>query len=199
MGSDKIRLWAISFLLAAVPAFSQTVHVWEKVEIVLMSGRSFANPYTDVDVWALLTGPAGSGFTNKQVWGFWDGGKTFKVRVLGTVAGTWAWTSGASVSDTGLAGKSSSFTTVDWTEAEKTANPNRRGIVRTAANAHALEYPDGTPFFFLADTWYAGTTWRYPYTGGITIAPDYVPGELFFFGDALCRGGNKQQFRQNRS
>ena len=58
MGSDKIRLWAISFLLAAVPAFSQTVHVWEKVEIVLTSGKSFANPYTDVDVWVLLTGPA---------------------------------------------------------------------------------------------------------------------------------------------
>jgi hypothetical protein len=105
-------------LLTAIPVFSQTVHVWEKVEIVLTSGKTFANAYTDVDVWVLLTGPSGSGFVNKKVWGFWDGGRTFVVRVLGTVPGIWTWTSGASVADTGLAGKTGNFTTMAWTEAE---------------------------------------------------------------------------------
>ena len=40
-----------------------------------------------------------------------------------------------------------------WTEAEKQANPLRRGFLRPTANHHALEHADGTPFFALGDTW----------------------------------------------
>ena len=89
------------------------------------------------------------------------GAETFKVRVLATAPGTWTWRSGSTPSDPGLAGKTGTFTAIDWTEAEKLQNPLRRGLLRPTANQHALEQADGTPFFVIGDTWYATGTNRF--------------------------------------
>ena len=69
----------------------RSLHVWEKQELVFQPARNFANPYTDVTVWVDLTGP---GF-NKRVYGFWNGGNEFRVRVVATAPGTWRWRSGS--------------------------------------------------------------------------------------------------------
>ncbi|MGP8246578.1 MAG: DUF4038 domain-containing protein [Bryobacteraceae bacterium] len=142
---------------AAVASASAAVHVWEKQELTFTSARSFANPYTDVTVWVDLTGPN----FKKRVYGFWDGSQTFRVRVLATEPGTWAWRSGSDPSDPGLAGKTGSFTAVAWTEEEKRQNPLRRGFLRPTANHHALEQADGSPFLVIGDTWYAAGTNRF--------------------------------------
>lgn len=148
------------------------IHVWEQIEIDLTAGKDYENPYTDVECWIELKGP---GF-DKRIYGFWDGGQRFKVRLLATSPGEWTWKSGASVTDdAGLNGKSGSFTAISWTDAEIAANPNRRGFIRSTKNGHAFEYADGTPFFFLGDTWWAAGSWRYPLTGH-TADPDWVPG-----------------------
>ena len=80
-------------------------HVWETVEISLNSQRHYANPYTDVDVWLRLKGPN----FDRKVYGFWDGGDTFRVRVVGTKPGTWTWTSDSNQNDSGLNNQSGSF------------------------------------------------------------------------------------------
>ena len=141
-------LFALTLAAPTIPA-NAAVHVWEKQELTLTSARSFPNPYTDATVWVDLTGPN----FKKRVYGFWDGGQTFRVRVLATAPGTWTWRSGSNPADQGLAGKSGSFVAVDWTEAEKQQNPLRRGFLRATANHHALEQADGTPFFVIGDTW----------------------------------------------
>lgn len=133
------------------------IHPWEKVEIVLHAAKSYANPYFEVDVWIDLTGP---GFS-KRCYGFWDGGDTFRVRVVATAPGTWTWKSGSNQKDLGLTGKAGSFAAVAWTEAEKKANPTRRGFVRATPNGHALQYADGTPYFIVGDYFYAASTARY--------------------------------------
>ena len=151
-------LGAAMLMSAAVAAERGTpLHVWEKHELRFTSAKKFANPYTDAAVWVDLQGP---GF-KKRVYGFWDGGRTFKVRVLATAPGSWRWKSGSSPEDAGLSGKSGNFTAIEWTEAEKQANPLRRGMLRATANQHALEFPDGTPFFAVGDTWYAAATNRF--------------------------------------
>jgi hypothetical protein len=127
------------------------VHVWEKQELSFTATRTYANPYTDVVVWIDLKGP---GFA-KRVYGFWDGGQTFHLRLLATTPGEWSWTSGSSPADPGLGGKNGSFTAIAWTEAELNENPLRRGMIRPTANRHALEHADGTPFLAIGDTWYA--------------------------------------------
>ena len=125
------------------------VHTWEKHELALVSDRKFQNPYTDATVWVDLTGP---GF-HKRVYGFWDGGNNFRVRVVATAPGIWHWRSGSEPHDAGLAGKTGSFIAREWTEEEKQENPLRRGFLQATLNHHALQTADGTPFFAIGDTW----------------------------------------------
>lgn len=147
------------------------VHVWELVEINLEAEDSYENPYTDVDVWVQLKGPD----FDKKVWGFWDGDNVFKVRVVAIAPGEWKWQSGASVDDPGLVNKSGTFKAAAWLEDELKGNPNRRGFIRTNPDApRGFVYADGTPFFLMADTWWAAFTWRYPLEGE-AIPDDYSP------------------------
>jgi hypothetical protein len=151
----------LAFLLAAVSASAAPpVHVWEKREIALEAARSYANPYTGVVVWVDLSGP---GF-HKRVYGFWDGGSTFRVRVLAPAPGEWSWVSGSEPADPGLAGRKGSFSAVPWTEPEKAANLCRRGFLRATPNGHAFEHADGTPFLMIGDTWWSAPTYRFRWT-----------------------------------
>jgi uncharacterized protein DUF4038/uncharacterized protein DUF5060/collagenase-like protein with putative collagen-binding domain len=140
----------------AIPA-AGAVHLWEKQELTFTSVGSFANPYTDVVVWVDLTGP----HFQKRVYGFWDGDRTFRVRLVATQPGLWKWTSGSSPQNGGLAGKKGSFIALAWNDKEKQENPLRRGFLRATANGHALETADGTPFFVIGDTWYSAGTNRF--------------------------------------
>lgn len=147
----KQLMFVLFFASSSILAAQNTVHVWEKQELTFTASNSYKNAYTEVTVWVDLIGP---GF-NKRVYGFWDGGQTFHLRLVATQPGVWTWKSGSTPNDPGLAGKSGSFNAVDWTEAEKTMNPLRHGFVRATANQHALEHADGTPFFAIGDTWYS--------------------------------------------
>ena len=166
---NRTRMLWISAVLAGVAAAApgKTVGVWQKVEITLQAAGTYKNPYTDVEVWVDLKGP---GFT-KRCYGFWDGGRTFRVRVLATALGTWSWRSGSAPNDAGLAGGSGTFTARAWTEAEKAANPCRRGMVRPTPNGHAFQYADKTPLFLIGDTWWATATFRYRWHDDDTPRP----------------------------
>lgn len=153
-------------------------HCWETVEISLRSSHTYANPYTDVTVWVELEGPGFCG----RCYGFWDGGRTFRVRVTATAPGEWRWQSGSRPADAGLRGKRGGFTALDWTEEEKRENRCRRGFVRPTENGHAFQHADGTPFFLLGDTWWPAGTFRYP-----LAKPDdpHPPGPQMTLRDAL--------------
>ena len=154
---------ALCVTAALIAAFAKplpgadAVHVWEKVEITLESAQLYANPYTDVEVWADLRGPD----FKKRCYGFWDGSKTFRVRVVATAPGKWSWRSGSNRQDPGLIDKTGGFSAIEWTDAEKHENPCRRGFIRPTANGHAFQYADETPFFLLGDTWWPVPTFRY--------------------------------------
>jgi hypothetical protein len=156
---QRTALVLLSGPLAVAPRAlaAPAVHVYDRVEITLTAARERRNPYTDVEVWVDLKGP---GF-GKRCYGYWDGGRTFRVRVTSTAPGAWTWVSGSNPPDPGLAGKRGSFTSVDWSYADKLVNPNRRGFARPTANGHALVYSDGTPYFIVGDFFYPASTWRY--------------------------------------
>ncbi len=151
----RLRL-GLAVLVGGGALWGAAAHPWEKQEITLTAARTYANPYTDVTVWVDLAGPN----FHKRVYGFWDGGATFRVRVVATEPGRWRWRSGSAPADPGLT-KSGAFTAVAWSEAEKEAEPLRRGFPRASANGHALEHADGTPFFAVGDTWWALGTNRF--------------------------------------
>ncbi len=90
----------------AAPLASTTLsrgeaRVWDTQEIVLRAGQDYPNPYVDVVCWIDLEGPGSS----RRVYGFWDGGRTFKVRFVATAPGEWRWRSGSNQqADPGLNG-----------------------------------------------------------------------------------------------
>src|ERR1035441_5517390 len=78
--SPWLRL-VLAAIASAAPAAA--AHVWEKQELTLTAAGAFANPYTDVTVWVDLAGPN----FHKRVYGFWDGGRTFRVRLAANAPG----------------------------------------------------------------------------------------------------------------
>ncbi|MFP4542460.1 MAG: DUF4038 domain-containing protein, partial [Opitutales bacterium] len=168
---------------AAARLESGEVRVWEVQEVHLRAAQDYANPYTEVLCWIDLEGP---GF-RERVFGFWDGGRSFKVRFVATAPGEWTWTTGSNQpEDGGLNGGRGRLTAVDWSEAAKVENPNRRGFLRSTPNGRALQYADGTPFFLVGDTWLAASTWRLPWGGGAVPAADTVPGPGMTFEQAVA-------------
>src|SRR5665811_1020591 len=95
-------LLLIAFHAAAVPP---AIHVWETQELTFTAKNSYKNAYNDVTLWIYLSGP---GF-KKRVYGFWDGGNTFHLRLVATTPGAWSWKSGSTPNDPGLSGKSGSY------------------------------------------------------------------------------------------
>ena len=140
--------------------------VWSRIDIDLTAEKTYANPYVEVDVWVDLEGPNFS----RRVYGFWNGGQEFVVRVLATAPGTWRWTSGSSTDDPGLS-SSGTFEATAWTDAELAENPNRRGMVRASADGRGLEYADGTPYFLIGDTWWSLPSFRFPLAKDGTSKP----------------------------
>ena len=67
------------------------VHPWQTVEITLHAANAYTDPYAGARVWVDLAGP---GFS-QRCYGFWDGGNTFRVRVMATTPGAWTWRSGS--------------------------------------------------------------------------------------------------------
>lgn len=98
------------------------------------------------------------GGTEISVEGFWDGDRTWRVRFMPALSGVWQWTTQSE--DAGLDGQSGQ---IDVQQPSATAieeNPNLRGHIRISENGRFFEYTDGTPFFMLGDTLWAGNTAR---------------------------------------
>jgi hypothetical protein len=147
-----ILLLNLSYTVSA-----KDIHAWEKQELTFTSVKHYNNPYKEVTIWVDLVGPD----FNKRIYGFWDGGQTYHVRLVATKPGKWSWKSGSTPEDPGLSGKTGTFNAIEWTDKEKNENPLRHGFIRSTPNHHALEYADGTPYLIIGDTWYSLGTNRF--------------------------------------
>lgn len=85
--------------------------------------------------------------------GFWDGGKTWRVRFAPPSGGDWNYQTSAPESrDTGLDKQTGNFTA----QPASGNNPlfSHGGFLRVSLHGRYLTYSDGTPFFWLGDTWW---------------------------------------------
>jgi len=97
-----------------------------------------------------LTAPSGA---QKEVSGFWDGGTTWRVRVMPDEEGQWHYETRATDEHPGLHGRSGQFTS----EQIQSDNPFlAHGPVRLSPDRHHLEHADGTAFLYLGDTAWNG-------------------------------------------
>jgi len=92
-------------------------------------------------------GPQGRSFAG---YGFWDGGRTFKVRAAFPTQGIWRWQTVCSDhNDDGLHNRSGAVAVVPY----EGANPlYRHGLLKVSDNHRYLAHADGTPFLWIGDT-----------------------------------------------
>jgi hypothetical protein len=135
------------------PLLSQdAVGLWKRWEKEFASAKEYDNPLYDVHFSARFVSPTGK---IKNIRGFWDGGRSWKVRFMPDEKGVWQWaTTSTDKSNAGLQGQTGSFTTLD---AEGTTDIYRKGAITRRPGLYHLEHADGTPFFWTACTAWNGT------------------------------------------
>ncbi len=126
---------------------------WRAVEIAFESAAAYRNPFLDVDLACEFVSESGRTI---RLLGYWDGGRTWKVRFAPTETGTWRFrTACTNPADAGLHGREGAV------ESRPYAGPHelyRRGFLAVAPDRRHLAYADGTPFFWLGDTHWTFTS-----------------------------------------
>ncbi len=121
------------------------------VEIALAASLMHDDPFNTVTLDLIVTSPSGA---SCRVPAFWDGGATWKARYASPEVGRHHWQSECSaIADGGLHGVQGDL---DITAYHGDNPLFLHGAVRVAPDKRHFEHADGTPFFWLGDTWWMG-------------------------------------------
>jgi hypothetical protein len=155
-------LWAIASVASA--AGESAIQSWKSVELTFTSDRNYTNPYTDLNLSVEFTSATGA-VVNRP--GFWDGGKSWRVRFLPTAGGQWTWKSACSqANDSGLQGKEGSLSASPYVGTNLLL---RHGLLRMSPGHRNVIHSDGTPFLVVADT-----AWSLPWRGTVDSVSSYA-------------------------
>ncbi|MGC3958171.1 MAG: DUF4038 domain-containing protein [Verrucomicrobiota bacterium] len=137
--------FSVSAPLLAKEAISR-VPKWQRWELTLKSSVAYTNPLQQAEIRVLFVSPLGE--TNR-VYGFWDGGREWKIRFKPGFPGRWRYyTMCSDTANLGLHGKTGEFL---CTAAEGQSRFRQHGPVLVARDQQHLEQADRTPFFWLGD------------------------------------------------
>jgi uncharacterized protein DUF4038/uncharacterized protein DUF5060 len=148
--------------------FSFTTEANVMVEVTFAAQIQYADPFNDVILDAVFTDPSGK---KLRVPAFWAGGSTWKVRYSSPVLGKHSFRTESSVpADKGLHGVTGKVQVKPYTK----NNPALiHGPLRVSASHRYLEGSDGTPFFWMGDTWWMGLCHRLHWPDEVkTLAED---------------------------
>ncbi len=125
------------------------------VEFRFESAKAYQDPLHDVILDAVFTDPAG---TQRRVPAFWAGGQTWKVRYSSPITGRHRFqTDSSDPGNPGLHGLRGEVRITPYSG----KNPlYRHGAIGVAEDQRHFAHADGTPFFWLADTWWMGLVKR---------------------------------------
>jgi hypothetical protein len=125
------------------------------VEFSFESAQQYRDPFNEIMLDVVFTDPSGG---KRRVPAFWAGGATWRVRYASSIIGTHRFqTECSDTSNTGLHGVRGEVTITPYTG----QNPLfRHGAIRVADDSRHFAHADGTPFFWLGDTWWMGLVKR---------------------------------------
>ena len=148
-------------------AASQKVETNRVAEISLVSERTYQNPFMEVELDAIVTQPDGR---QLRVPAFWAGGNRWCFRYSLLQPGQVAWRTECSD------GTNPKLHAVEGKiEVVAYAGDNplyRHGSIRVAKDRRHFEHADGTPFFWLGDTWWKGLCKRLTWEGFQELTAD---------------------------
>lgn len=153
---ERTVLWCVGALAASMLGSAQgiaqpTVPRWMVFETEFTSDRHYENPVQQNRLRVEFRSPSG---TTRTVYGFWDGGASWKVRFSPDEIGRWTYTtSNRDESDAGLHGQSGEF---ECSAYAGDIEFYKHGELKLSENRRYLVHHDGAPFFWLADTVWCG-------------------------------------------
>ena len=122
---------------------------WQPMEFKFQAVNHYVKPWSQVKLSADFSGPGGLKF---HVHGFWDGENIWAVRFAPTVPGAWSYRVTCNVQDAGIQGHRGEFNVHPAIDGNTLYRHG--GFLGVAPDHHHLTYTDGTPFFWLGDTWW---------------------------------------------
>ena len=125
------------------------------------SGKVYRDPSSEVELDIVFTDPGGD---EHIVPAFWAGEQTWRVRYSSPLTGLHHYRTVCS--DSGNADLHGQTGTLQVSPYEGQNPLMMHGPLRMAADRRHLEYSDGTPFFWLGDTWWMGFTKRLSWPDG---------------------------------
>ena len=180
---------------------AETPQQWRVIELTFAAQRDYDRPFDLMAVGfsAEFRGPDGQALA---VPGFYDGGRTWRVRFTPTAPGQWTYrTTCADHTDAGLDGPAGALSVAP------AEGPNRLylhgGFLRVSTDRHYLTYADGTPCFWLGDTWWFCPSALVPFEGSsdprhpsafrtmidTRAAQGYTVAQMCFLGPSELRAG----------
>ena len=142
-------------LRAMLPVSAAETQANVPTEISFTASRAYLDPFHDVTLDVVFVQPDGA---KLRVPAFWAGSNIWKVRYASPVLGAHAYrTECSEPADHGLQGIEGKV------EVRPYSGSNllyMHGPLRVSENRRFLEYRDGTPFFWLGDTWWMGLSHR---------------------------------------
>ena len=121
------------------------------IEIELRSDIQYENPFIEIELGVMVSQPDGK---ELRVPGFWAGGDRWCFRYASNQIGKHPWrTECTDEKNARLHGATGEITVVEY----EGDNPlYRHGPIRVTKDQRRFEHIDGTPFFWLGDTWWKG-------------------------------------------
>jgi hypothetical protein len=134
------------------------------------SGKQYTDPFNQVDVDAIITLPNGE---QEKVPAFWAGGSAWRIRYSPPIPGVY------NVRSMSSDHKNQELHDVKLTLHVDSYSGNnahfKHGALKIARDKRHFQYTDGTPFFWLGDTWWMGFCKRLSWPDGFqTLTADRV-------------------------
>jgi hypothetical protein len=153
----KLLILAILLPLASSAAAEKSLQSEANVmaELTFAAARPYADPFYEINLDVIFTDPRGN---QLRVPAFWGGTNVWKARYASPIIGTHRFRTECSVAaDKGLHNVTGTLEIKPYSG----TNPlYLHGPVRVAGNHRYLDHADGTPFFWLGDTWWMGLCQR---------------------------------------
>jgi len=138
-------------------------------EWIFPSKKEYADPFNEVEMSAIFTDPDGE---EKIVPAFWLGGSFWGVRYASHKIGRHSFqTICSDESNSSLHGQEGILEIIPY---KGDNSLYKHGPLKVSRNQKYLEHIDGTPFFWLGDTWWMGLTKRLSWEGFKELTIDRV-------------------------
>ena len=158
LGSLFLAVWMTGSAIGA--------EQWEVFETSYESAKAYPNAFRDVEVDVIFK----QGDHQWKVPAFWAGNKKWTVRFAPPLQGKFTYR--VECSDKANPGLNRKEQTLSVAAYAGTNPLLKHGPLRVSAHKRHFEHTDGTPFFWLGDTWWKGLCRRLPWEGFQELTTD---------------------------